>query len=380
MFRAQRGFIRLTILAVSLGAVPTAVRAQRDNNLTVHGYLTQGFAKATDAPLFGISEAGTTDYRAMALQFRYATSSTTALVFQFSHRRLGTSLIQEREPDVGLDWSFIQARWEGVSIRVGKVPMPRGFFNQIRDVGTLFPFFRASKAFYSEGVETLDGASVARAFDLGDSGFSLDASVYAGEFDILIEIAAENGLEVLDNAITRALGAKVQLRTPLRGLRFSADYIAQGQNVQDDTDLRLWTVSGDYSQNRYFVRGEYEVAYFKDRSTGDRSQEYTAWYGQGGVGITEKLWLNAQYEFNNITLFDFLPSPPLPSPDADFDNIKDLAFGLSYEFTPLLVLKGEYHFFEGYQLDVPTPPLNPAGEALPPGETRYFIISLSAAF
>lgn len=61
----KRSFTRLAILAVSLGAVPTAARAQLDN-LTVHGYLTQGFAKATDAPLFGISEAGTTDYRAMA--------------------------------------------------------------------------------------------------------------------------------------------------------------------------------------------------------------------------------------------------------------------------------------------------------------------------
>jgi hypothetical protein len=99
------------------------------------------------------------------------------------------------------------------------------------------------------------------------------------------------------------------------------------------------------------------------------------------VGLTEQLWANAQYELSHLKYYGILPSPPFASSDFDYDNSRDLAFGLFYEFTPLLVLKGEYHVFEGYQLDVSTPPLDAmTGQSLPPGNTDYFIISLSAAF
>ncbi len=376
----KRSLTRLAVVALFLGAVPTEVRAQLED-LTVHGYLTQGFAKSTDMPLFGISTEGTTDYRALALQLGYATSSTTSLVIQFSHRRLGGSLIQAVEPDVALDWGFIQARWEGMNIRVGKVPMNRGLFNEIRDVGTLLPFFRASQAFYTEGVETVDGVSIARAFNLGEGGFSVDASAYGGELGLVLEITTQNGIELINRTVTRALGGQLQLRTPVAGLRLNTDYVAHGRITSDDTNFRLWTASVDYAQDRYFVRGENALNLVSDRSTGARRSRYKAWYVQGGVGITERLWANGQYEFSNLKLYDILPSPPAESTDFDYDNSKDLAFGLSYEFTPLLVLKGEYHVFEGYQFDVPTPPLDPMTlGSRPPGSTNYFIISLSAAF
>jgi hypothetical protein len=259
--------------------------------------------------------------------------------------------------------------------------MTRGLFNEVRDVGTLLPFFRASQAFYSEGVETINGVSIARAFNLGESGFSVDASAYGGEFALVIELATQNGLQLIENTVTRALGGQLQLHTPVAGLRFNTDYIASGRVDSKDTNARLWTASVDYAQDRYFVRGEYEILNTSDRDTGASVTDYTAWYVQGGVGITDRLWANVQYELSHLKYYDLLPSPPLPSPDVEYDNSKDLAFGLSYSFTPLLVLKGEYHVFEGYQLDVPTLPLDPmTGQSLPPGNTDYFIISLSAAF
>jgi hypothetical protein len=310
----KQGLTKLAVLALSLGAVPTAARAQLEN-LTVHGYLTQGFAKATDAPLFGIPPAVTTDYRALALQVGYATSRTTALVLPRTPRRLGSSRSQAAEPHDALDWGFIQARWQGVNIRVGKVPMNRGLFNEIRDVGTLFPFFRASQAFYSEGVETMDGVSVGRTVNLGASGFSVDASMYGGQFGIVIEIATQNGLELINSTVTRALGAQLQLRTPVTGLRLNTDYIALGQIDSGDSNFRLWTASADYAQDRYFVRGEYEIVRTSDRPTGAATSGYRAWYVQGGVGITDQLWANGQYEFSNLKLYNILPSPPLASPD-----------------------------------------------------------------
>ena len=372
----KRSFCRLAMIA-ALWGLPAGIMAQ-SNDLTVHGYLTQGYARSTDVPLYGISESGTTDYRAMALQFRYAISANQALVFQFSHRRLGQSAIQETEPDLGLDWGFYQGRWQGTSVRVGRVPMPRGLFNEVRDVGTLLPFFRASKAFYSEGVETIDGISVARSFDVGDTGFSLDASAYYGEFTTRVELASTTGLEVLDNRLYDAIGGHVQVNTPIAGLRLTGDYL--DTEYSSGGDWNLWTVSADLSRDRYFVRGEYEDVTTFD-TDGDQEASYVAYYAQGGVAITPKIWVNGQYEFNHLKYFNILPSPPLPSPDFEWDNIKDIAAGLSYRFSPMLVLKGEYHWFDGYQLDEPTFPLDPStGQGLPSKTTDYFIVSLSAAF
>ena len=108
--------------------------------------------------------------------------------------------------------------------------------------------------------------------------------------------------------------------------------------------------------------------------------KYTAYYAQAGIGITPRLWANVQYEYNQMNLYGVLPSPPFPSPDIAYDNIKDTAFGLSYRFSPSFVVKGEYHTFEGYQVEGGFP-INPAtGEALPPKKTNYFILSVATAF
>jgi hypothetical protein len=344
--------------------------------------MTQGYAKAMDTEVYGIPERGTTDYRAMALQFRYAITNSDALVMQFSHRRLGNSLITADEPDVALDWGFFQTRWNGNSIRIGKVPMPRGLFNEVRDVGTLFPFFRASKAFYSEGVETVDGISVSRSFDIGESGFSLDGSVYAGEFDVVVELSYTGGLEVIEDRLQDAFGIHGQLNTPIPGLRFSGDYL--DANYSGSDRFSIVTASADYSQDRWFARGEWEavrVTNSDDAAPAEEVVDYDAWYVQGGFGLTEQLWVNAQYEFNNNVFYNSLPSPPLPTADLVFDpNIKDMAIGLSYKFSPMFVVKGEYHIFEGYNVAGAFPWDLATGQPVDPTEADYFIISVSAAF
>lgn len=367
----------LRALLIVLALAPAAVSAQ-SRGLTVHGYLTQGYADASDIPIYGIRTEGTSDYRALALQFRYALNPSDAVVVQFAHRRLGRSAIQEFEPDLALDWGFFQKRWQGNSIRVGRVPMPRGLFNEVRDVGVLFPFFRASKAFYSEGVETVDGVSIGRSVDLGSTGFSLDLSAYAGEFTTAVEFVDTEGLFVLTDRLYGATGGQLQIHTPIPGVRLSTDYV--GAEYDSGGDFSIWTTSADATRDRWFARAEYESVLAKTSQDED-DIEYIAWYAQAGVGLTEKLWVNAQYEVNDITSFRALPSPPFPSPEVSYDNIRDTALGVLYKFSPLLILKAEYHWFEGYQLDEPTLPIDPmTGQGLPPRETNYVIISLSAAF
>ncbi|MBX3174685.1 MAG: methyl-accepting chemotaxis protein [Gemmatimonadaceae bacterium] len=358
----------LAFLAVLTGG---SLDAQSSDRLSIYGYLTQGFAESKSLPIYGLNDAGTTDYRAMALQFRYSPSDNNTLVVQLGHRRLANSAVQTVEPDVSLDWAFYQTQWAGNTVKVGRIPMPRGLYNEVRQVGVLFPFFRASKAFYSEGLETIDGVSLNRDFALG--GFDLAGTVYGGGYDMKVELVDASGPYLLTDRHRDAHGAQLRLRTPISGLRFNTD-IVRSRTAGSGTPLQIATASVDLSRSRYFARYEWELAVARN-GAGDKSTEYGAWYAQAGFGVTSKLWLNAQLESNTMTLH-YLPTPA----PVEYENINDVAAGVVYRVSPKLLLKAEHHWFKGYQLDVATPPINGMGQALPGAKTNYFILSLSTAF
>ena len=149
--------LRFGLLAMVLGASVSVsvVHAQGSgllSKLTVHGYLTQAYADAdfadgllvsphTDELNLGISEDGTFDYRTMAIQFRYEISAKDIMIIQFSSRTLGNSPIESVEDEIELDWAFYERRLgDNTSVKVGRVQIPSGIFNAVRDVGTILPF------------------------------------------------------------------------------------------------------------------------------------------------------------------------------------------------------------------------------------------------
>ncbi len=332
--------------------------------LTVNGFISQAYGNASDYPIYGLPTGGTGNYRALALQGRFAITSSDFLVVQVSHRAMGTSALGALDDDVELAWGFYQKRIWGASIRAGRVPMPRGIFNEIRNVGTVLPFYRASKAFYSEGVETVDGVSIGRSFDL-PGGFSFDASAYGGSFDLRVEVITNNGLEAVEEPVKDVYGTQLWLNTPIAGARIGGGYINSRMENSDpaNDDFDMWLVSAEAVRDRYFVRGEYLKA------TQANVLEYVGYYGQTGVNLWKGLWANVQAEWNTNTVLNL----PLPF-DLEVDAITDYAYGLSYRLSPRLVLKGEYHDFQGYQVDVP---VDFMGD---PVSNDFFMISVAAAF
>src|SRR5688572_26307306 len=66
-----------------------------EGKFTVHGYLTQAYAKSDNLPINGINKKATWDYRVLALQGRYTLSTHGNFTVQVQHRRSGTSLVSE---------------------------------------------------------------------------------------------------------------------------------------------------------------------------------------------------------------------------------------------------------------------------------------------
>ena len=349
---------------VLLGAVglPAATAGQDESPLQVHGYMTQGWGIADGGTFAGVPEGGTADYRNLAIQFRYGMSRHDNLTFQFSHRRLGANAIVVGEPDVKLDWAFYGRQAGALSFRVGRIPIPAGIYNEVRDVGVLLPLYRAPFNFYLEGAftsETVDGAVASYELFSG-APWSLEVSGYYGRYDMINRANVGGTYVPVPTNVDEVVGGQAWLNTPVDGVRFgggiSTQQVEQGDFAGTWT---IWHASADVSLSRVTARAEY-------RSFDLPVLDYVAYYGYLGVNVTHQLTLHGQADFADLT---YGPLPQLDMNDA-------YTAGISFAFRPNLVLKGEMHFTEGYWSDVPV--LDPTSQS--PASVRYALISLSTAF
>ncbi len=254
-------------------------RGDQRSKLQVHGFLTQAYAKAKflkgglDTPSqneveLGIPEDGTTAYRNLALQFRYEMTPQDIVVVQLSNRSLGDSFITELEDEVELDWGFYERRiGSDTSVKVGRVQIPMGIFNEIRDVGTTLPFYRPSFAFYNEGAftaETLDGVVVSHNF-ASESDWSLETDFYYGEWDLVESLSAGTTRLFALARTTRLLrpaavaqhpgiGPAPRLRRPSTARPRAASSCRPG--VTSDA-IDQWYLSVDGAFDQFTIRGEY---------------------------------------------------------------------------------------------------------------------------
>lgn len=333
--------------------------------LEVHGFLTQAYGFADDAQVLGITEDGTADYRTAALQMRYRFTDDSSFVAQISHERLGESPLQEFREDVEIDWLFYEHRWGTTSARAGKVPIPFGIWNEVRDVGTVLPFYRPPRGFYGEGAfttETVDGLLLSRGFELGGD-FSLDGDLYYGDRNSL-ELSE---LGVNEVHIDDTVGLQLWLSVPGGRLRFGAGaqrFEVTSSIVGAPGEETLWKqahASVEALFSRFSVRAEVqwsEAGTVKFRTT----------YLQVGVHLSSRLDLNLQAERSDLEL-------TLPGLRADIDLDEDLVAGVAYWLRPYLVIKAEAHRNEGFLTEAPVPPIFG-----PPVEATYGILSLSTSF
>jgi hypothetical protein len=380
--------MRLTLRALTLAAlVAAAPAAAQDTDgplarVSVHGFLSQGYARGWEGQVYGASTDGTTDYRTAALQVRYDADENDNFLIQFNHERVGSSPMYRSKPVVDLDWAFVEHRFTpGTSVRVGRVKLPVGIYNETRKVGTLMPLYRAPMAVYTDVVltsESLDGIAVGRHSEGGAWGVDLDA--YYGGWRY-----RQTDFEV-EGQIRNAVGGQAWIHTPLSGLRlglggrrFDSDYYAD-VGAADNTQQRgtHWQASLDGTFARGFVRGEYQETRVKSvgaNSTGSATR-FRSFYGQVGVTPLPRLTLVGQAE-------KLLARYDVTQPAAmTFDNpaIRDVAAGARFAFRPDLVAKAEYHWTEGIHYEDGAGDFTTRFVANAQRRMRYGIVSVSYAF
>jgi hypothetical protein len=359
---------RLAALAL-IGAVANPLPAQElSDQLSLHGYFSQAYARSGELPILGMTKEGTTDYRTAALQLRYNMTSSDNFVVQVQHRRLGDQVVMQMTDDVELDWAFYERKLpRSTSLRIGKLPIPSGIYNEVRDVGVLLPFHQSANFVYADGIETIDGVLLSHTIGAGRA-FSLDVTAFAGEWDF---IETEYGVQGERAAVSRnknTLGGRLWLHTPIDGLEVGIGgsrsdatgglYRPAGVTTRDDAWIA--SINGDFT--RFDLRGEYLSA-----RVDDDAAQYIGYYGQGGVQLTEKLQLNAQLQIARLSF-------EVPGFAWDEELGRDFALGLKYSPLPNLALKLEGHRARGYIWS------QPANFMAPGPKGSYLISGISVGF
>ncbi|HUP46994.1 MAG TPA: hypothetical protein VM779_15920 [Thermoanaerobaculia bacterium] len=330
------------------------------SKLSIHGYVSQAWATSEDHQIFGIPTDGTTDYRDLALQFRYDQSRENVFVVQLRHQRLGDSPQAESIDDVRLDWAFYQRRFsDRFSLKAGRIPLPLGIFNEAEGAGATFPFYRLPDEFYVRQYtsKTLEGVLATTSIG-GPGGWSFDADAYFGQW------ALDQWSETSSADARNAWGTQLWANTPIEGVRigggayrctveqyagYPADYLMLHGSLEADLDR--WRFAAEY------LRGDLD---FYGR--------YHAWYGQAGVNLNRRLSVHARLAVARLEL-------PRNGDSSTARISDDFGLALNYAIHHGLLLKLEGHTNEGLLRD--DLPRNLLG---PPEKTRYFIASIVATF
>jgi hypothetical protein len=234
---------------------------------------------------------------------------------------------------------------------------------------------------YGETLESLDGVVASRDWELG-RGWTAETHFFAGGTDLKVLLPSNNGVGVIKTRLEDLLGTQLWLNTPIQGLRagvFGTGYQitpAYGQNNPDGRQYTtLYSLDGNFAH--FFTRGEYTEFWGKKPSKSD----YTSWYGQAGLKLTDEFTVAGQYMETHRYIDFGAPIQPMNLKLSD-----DMAGSVAYAPSANLAFKLEVHHLSGYSFDsnVPTfvPPSGPPfvmGLA-PASKANYMIASVAISF
>ena len=374
------------------------------SKLQIHGFLTQAYATAdfvdrvgTADPTFdeealGIPEDGTFNYRTMALQFRYEITPKDVMVIQFSSRALGDSPVADLEDEIELDWAFYERRLtDNTRIKIGRVQIPLGIFNQIRDVGTILPFYRPPFVFYREGSftsETVDGLTLSHLF-WPTSDWSLEVELWGGSWH-QVELAPIEAVAVPQETDEEGFGFQLWLDTPVSGLRVGIGAHERDTSKGHEGFNRLIGTESEFGDYYFSIDAVFDkwVLRTEHREYENDPAPFPAFLAQDFVAITTFSYLQIGFHPNEkfriyvqAERSDTESQASIFTRNFDVRFREDLGIALNYLFRPDLVLKAEYHIVDGEDFGfnlAPTFQLDPF--IIPQEEGDYSIISLSASF
>ncbi len=256
--------------------------------------------------------------------------------------------------EASLDWGFAEWRVDDLlRIRVGKVKNPLGLFMEVKDIGTLRPFFTLPQSIYGPSnfaAEAYLGAGVTGEWQ-GASGWGVAYDAYGGALEIPTfepSMALEAGpppydfasVPVHEEVARDVVGGRLGILSPFDGLtvRVSAFTGTVSQPDREDERITCAGVSGEWSRDRFQVRGEFF------RATEGSAERHLGGYAELAWSFLPQLQVAVRWDEAHQHAAG-IPSELL--------RHREGAAGLSYWPSPNLVFKVSYHRIDGNRFAVP---------------------------
>jgi hypothetical protein len=246
-----------------------------------------------------------------------------------------------------LDWAFAEWRFsDAIHFRVGIVQHPFGISGDVRDVGTLRPFFLLPSGVYgTSGItgEAVDGGAISGAI-LDEASWSLRYDAYFGSLHLpstdpydKLETGFRPGgtLVPVEDELDYVAGGRLIAATPVAGLSFRLS----GYATLRDTRAAVMGLSVQYATDQLDLRAEYFLKSERGQETGALAYEH-AGYVEGSLYLTSQVQAGLRAELYRAHLLGYGGPRPL------LDH-RELAATLNYWFAPGFVLKLSGHLIDG---------------------------------
>ena len=347
-------------------------------DLSIHGFVSQGYLKSSDNNYLAQTEDGTFEFNESAINFSLSPSDNLRVGVQLMSRDLGRT----RNNDIYLDWAYADYRFnDAFGIRVGKVKIPMGLYNQTRDIDFLRTSILLPQSVYNENersfVTAYNGGGVYGNFDVGQMG-NIEYEVLAGTVDadknrpsftnVLSSLdPLRRGSQGTNQYVEMEWGSSQALRweTPLDGLRFGvshsmaalnmgADYDAVvaivGARVEVDTSSTIFSL--EYVWGNLTLAAEYTIRDVETdikysgvvAATNDLEQE--GYYGLVSYQINDMFELGTYYSVFYGDKDDRDGDNQPPGMDY-FAWQKDWTISVKVNLLENMALKLETHFIDG---------------------------------
>lgn len=161
------------------GAFTEITKADAFDDLEIHGFATQGFVKTSANSFFGDSENGSFEFTELGVNATIEPSPSVRLSGQLLYRRAGDIYSDDVSVDFALaDVTVSSTEASRLSMLLGRVKNPFGFYNETRDVSFARPSMFVPQVVYFDKLRNVILSSDGVGVEFEQYGENVNTSIY----------------------------------------------------------------------------------------------------------------------------------------------------------------------------------------------------------
>lgn len=381
----MRLFFWFVFIVAALANGFPAWAVELTESIQVHGFIGQGYLYSSGNNFLADSEGGTAEFTDMGMNVNWEIIDNLRAGGQLFYRNLGNY----SEDIVSIDWALLDYQpYDFLGLRLGKIKMPMGLYNESRDTDFLLPMVFLPQSVYDESRRdtylSFIGAGIYGNVDMASWG-DCDYHFFGGRIDfpedsiqlsssedsVLSNVARNNALPLarrdpdipsyfdsLERKSDHVYGAALVYSPALvDGLRLGGSWLhakdeifINGSSVPTGETVihGKFVLSAEYSWRDFVFISEYNETDRTSSMFGKTSRDgpSQAWYLMVSYSPLERLTLSVFYDefYSMKNDKEGTSRTNVVNPSA---WRKDIAVGARYQLNENWVAKVEYHLVDG---------------------------------